>query len=409
MKKSCIVLQSGGPTSVINSSLYGIIKESKKHQEISCLYGSLNGIDGIIDEKIIDLYNQDETEIEKLLTTPSAILGSTRHFLPTNLDDIIYEDIFNVLVKYDIAYVILIGGNDSMDTINKLANFLAKKNYNCKFIGVCKTIDNDLMYTDHTPGYGSAIKYIATTISEINEDTNCYKNGRVSIVEIMGRDAGWLCAGSKLACLNGNGPDLIYLPETTFDIDKFIKDVNDIYIKKKKVLVVISEGIKGKNNDYILKEYKYINNNDVFGHLQLGGVANVLANIIHEKLNLPVRSIELNLPQRCASHLVSLTDIKEAINCGKYAIKCLLAGKTNKMVSINRVSSKPYKVSYQVVDLSLVANKVKYFPKEWIINGNDISNSFIEYALPLIQKEIKIKLKNGLISFSKIDKSIVKK
>ena len=307
-----------------------------------------------------------------------------------------------------IGYFILIGGNDSMDTINKLSAYLKLKEYDCKFIGVCKTIDNDLVLTDHTPGYGSAIKYIATTISEIKEDTACYENGRVTIVELMGRDAGWLTAGSKLASVNGNGPDLIYLPEIPFNVDSFLNDVEKIYDKNKKVLVAISEGIKDENNEYILKKYKYLNDNDVFGHMQLGGASNVLASIVHEKLNLPVRSVELNLPQRCASHIGSLTDINEAKNCGIQAIRLLIKNESGKMVAIKRVSDNPYKVKYVGVNLNDVANKVKEFPSNWIINGNDISNEYIKYAMPLIKGTIKLEEENGIVRYAKLNKTIAK-
>ena len=409
MAKSCIVLQSGGPTSVINASLYGVIKEAKKHIEISNLYGALNGIDGLLNNRLINLFKQDDKEISRLLYTPSAILGTVRHFLPNDFNNKTYELIYNQLVKYDIGYFILIGGNDSMDTINKLSTYLKLKEYDCKFIGVCKTIDNDLVLTDHTPGYGSAIKYIATTISEIKEDTSCYENGRVTIVELMGRDAGWLTAGSKLASVNGNGPDLIYLPEVSFNIDAFLNDVKKIYDKNKKVLVAISEGIKDENNEYILKKYKYLNDNDVFGHMQLGGASSVLASIVHEKLNLPVRSIELNLPQRCASHIGSLTDINEAKNCGIQAIRLLIKNESGKMVAIKRVSDNPYKVKYVGVNLNDVANKVKEFPSNWIINGNDISNEYIKYAMPLIKGTIKMEEENGIVRYAKLNKTIVKK
>lgn len=402
MKKSNgIVCQSGGPTSVINSSLYGVITEAKKHPEIERIYGSKNGIAGIINEDFIDLGLLDAENLELLKQTPSAILGSVRHCLSNDFADDEYQKILTFLKKYNIRYIYYIGGNDSMDTVAKLTNFLKKADYECCVLGVPKTIDNDLDITDHTPGYGSAIKYIASSINEIKEDTSCYKKGRVTIVEIMGRDAGWLTAASKLADLNGNGPDLIYLPETSFNLEKFLQDVTKIYACQNKVLVCLSEGIKDKNGGYVQNQQVQ---KDKFNHVQLGGVANYLTSIVKEKLGLPVRAIELNLLQRCASHISSLSDIKEAINCGKFAVKKSLQGHTGKMVIMKRKNAEKYLISYHLCNIEKIANKVKYFPAEWIVNDNDISNQFIDYALPLMDKEYKSKWKNGILLYTKLYK-----
>lgn len=295
-----------------------------------------------------------------------------------------------------------------MDTVDKLFRFFKKVNYDCIVLGIPKTIDNDLVITDHTPGYGSAIKYIATTIQEIYYDTVCYEKGRVTIVEIMGRDAGWLTAGSKLASLYGAGPDFIYLPEIVFDLNQFIEDVQTIYQKKQKVFVCVSEGIKNKQGHYIMQDSAYLNDNDVFGHLQLGGTAMVLAHIIKEKLSIPVRSIELNLMQRCASHLASLCDVNEAYEAGRQAILYALKMESGKMIYLKRVLQNPYQIEYQLCPIEQIANQVSYVPTEWILNGNDLNQHFIDYALPLIQGENPILYKQGIPCLAQLKKMKVK-
>lgn len=403
MKGNLVVLQSGGPTSVINSSLYGVIKQAKKENNIENIYGSLNGIDGIIDDNLINLSLEDENELKYLLTTPGAALGSTRHRLPSSLDDKIYESIYNCFVKHNIRYFILIGGNDSMDTASKVSDYFKTKDYKCNIMGVPKTIDNDLAITDHTPGYGSAIKYIANVFAEVKIDMSAYKKGKVTIVEVMGRDAGWLTAGSKLASLINCGPDLIYLPEVNFSLDKFLDDVKKIYESKKQVLVAVSEGIN-ENGSYILEKYGNNVSKDNFGHSQLGGVAALLSSIVENRLNLPVRAMELNLPQRCASHLSSKTDILEASRCGMKAVKLAILNHSGKMVIMKRVSQKPYKIVLDSIDLHQIANKIKKVDKNWIINGNDIANEFIDYAKDLIKGQIKYEYIDGLAHFVKLKK-----
>lgn len=410
MKGACLVFQSGGPTSVINSSLAGVIETALKEKKyITDVYGSLNGILGILNDNLIDLSKEDKKEIKRLLNTPSAALGSARHLLPSDLNDPKYDSLLLQLQKYNIRYIFVNGGNDSMDSASKLHNFCASRNYKCNIIGIPKTIDNDLINIDHTPGYGSACKYIATTLAEIKADINCYAKGRVTIVEIMGRDAGWLTASSKLACLTNNGPDLIYLPEASFNMDEFLDKVSKIYSKEQKVLVAVSEGIKDETGEYIVKKYALNTSSDAFGHIQLGGVSSILANIVSEKLNLSTRNIELNLPQRCASHCASLTDIKEAYNCGKHAVKLAVLGNSNYMVTMKRNQSNKYNISYDKTDLSSVANSIKYFPQEWIIDGCDISKEFIDYALPLIQGTLKTNNKDGLPVFANLKKIKVNK
>ena len=393
---SVLVGQSGGPTSVINASLVGVIKEAFKHENIEKVYGSFYGIEGILEENFYE-FNKS-MDLDQLSTTPAAALGSVRFKLPNNLDDEIYIKIVNVFKKYNIKYFFYIGGNDSMDTCNKISKYCKINNLDIKAIGIPKTIDNDLVETDHCPGYGSACKFVATSLLEIYRDTNSYKRGRVTIVEIMGRDAGWLTASAALPEVTGDKVDLIYLPEVAFDINEFLASVKEIYSRKNKVLIAVSEGIRDKDGEYILK-YRNFNNNDNFGHLQLGGVAEVLSEIVGTKLGYPVRAIEFSLLQRCASHIASLADVNEAIGCGEHAILEALKGNTNVMITMIRKNGS---ITYSTASLDDVANKVKPFPKEWIINNNQISNEYIKYALPLIQGESCPKFINGLPSYSKI-------
>lgn len=385
-----LVAQSGGPTAAINSSLYGVVMEASANPSIGKVYGAVHGVFGLIHDNLIEIHN-----VEALKTTPAAYLGSVRYHLSDNFEDIDYRDILNTVKKHDIGYMAFIGGNDSMDTVNRLSKFFKSINYPCNVIGVPKTIDNDLIGTDHTPGYGSAIKYIATTFQELKLDTNSYENGRITVVEVMGRDAGWLTAGSKLACLNGLGPDLIYLPEHPFDIYQFLEDVSKLYKKNKKVLVAVSEGIRNDKGEYISTILSSTGGSDAFGHAQLGGVGAALSNLIKEKLNLPTRGIELNLMQRCAGHLTSKTDLDEAENCGRFAAKNVL-NTNGKFVSMVREDKESYSIRYELVDVSEVANQVKTVPSSWIINGNGLSEDFIKYALPLIQGEITPTYSNGL-------------
>ncbi len=397
---SLLVGQSGGPTAVINSTISGVFKEALKHEEITHLYGAIHGIDGVLNENFIEITK--ETNLDSWQTTPGAILGSVRLRLKKYPEDKeLYEKILNVFKKYDITYFFYCGGNDSMDTCNKINHFFKEIGYNCTVLGLPKTVDNDLVETDHCPGYGSAAKIVSTMMAEIYHDTNVYKKGRVTIVEIMGRDAGWLTASTHLANIYDNGPDLIYLPESSFDMKQFLLDVKELYEKKKKVLVAVSEGIKDKYGEYILN-YQTSSEGDAFGHLQLGGVALVLSNTVSKELHLPVRAIELNLPQRCAAHLASLTDVKEAFKCGQFGVKSALKNKTGYMIAMERTSN--YKIKYVLKPLSLIAEQVKAFPTNWIINNNSISEEYIEYVLPLIKGESYPKYENGLPVFAKIKK-----
>ena len=390
-----IIGQSGGPTSVINASLVGMVKEALKQNEISKILGAKYGLGGIINEDFV-IFNED-SPLEEIKYTPSSALGSIRfHIEKYPLDKDIYDKILTVFKKYDVRYFAYIGGNDSMDTCSKISYFFQKIKYDCKVIGVPKTIDNDLTNTLYSPGYPSSAKYIASTIEEIYYDTNAYKDGRATIVEIMGRDAGWLTASSKIASLNDAGPDLIYLPESPFDINQFLQDVKKIYDKKHKVLIAVSEGIKDNDGNYFLIHRDFKTNDD-FGHLQLGGVALVLAEIIKKNLNIPVRAIELNLPQRCSMHLVSKTDLKDSENVGKYAVRYMLKGISGQMITIT--NDKP---KYKYTPLDDVAGKTKLFPLEWIKNNNDIDDKYLDYILPLIKGEVNLKYENGIPQFKKL-------
>lgn len=405
METSCIIAQSGGPTAVINSSLLGVIDAAKK-MNMTHIYGALNGIDGIINQHIIDLNTEDEKELQYLKNTPSAALGSVRlHLKDHTVDPTPYEKILEVFKKLNIHYFFYIGGNDSMDTCHKVAEYFRNNSYDCKVIGIPKTIDNDLIGTDHTPGFGSSVKYVTNVLSEIYLDTHAYKKGRVTVVEIMGRNAGWLTASAVLTKVSNTPVDLIYIPEAPFDINQFLDKVKNIYEQKQKVLVAVSEGIKTKDGEYFLKSHMS-NKTDAFGHMQLGGVGQVLCEIVSEKLNLPVRAVELNLPQRAASHIASKTDIEEAYNCGKFALEQALKGETGKMVVMNRTSN--YHINYELMDISGIANEVKIVPQEYINDDGDyINDSFIDYALPLIQGDITIPFENGIVRFARLKKEII--
>lgn len=399
MKYNAVYGQSGGPTSIINSSLYGVIKQCQLEENIDTLFLMHNGIGGLINDDLVDIKTITQEDIELLPYTPSAICGSIRKKLKEpSIEDEEYQKIYQNLKKHNIRYVFLNGGNDSMDTTLKLASFLKMVNYECYIVGIPKTIDNDLIGTDHTPGFASAAKFIINTMKCLTYDNNCYPKGRVNIVEIMGRDTGWLTASSILANKDNSGPDLIYVPEVDFDINKFLNDVEKLYSKKKRLLIAVSEGIRDKDNNLILQTKA----KDAFNHTQLGGVALYLSNLIEEKLHISTRAIELSLLQRCFAPLISKVDQKEAIKCGKQAVKLALKGKSKVMVTIKRISSSPYKIKYSYIELEKVANQVKYIPSSWINKEkNNISSEFISYIEPLIEGKIISPDNKGLYKFSK--------
>lgn len=394
------VAQSGGPTCAINASLAGVIEEAKKHSEIDKVYGLKNGILGIIDDKLVDIsdYIQDKNDLEILKSTPSTALGSCRFKLPEiHKDNALYEKIVESFVNYNIKAFFYIGGNDSMDTVLKLAAYIKKHRADIKVIGIPKTIDNDLPFTDHTPGFGSAAKFVATTISEIIRDSSVYWLDSVTIVEVMGRDAGWLTAASCVLRVNGIvAPHLIYLPEVSFNEDEFIKSIKEVQKNYKSVIVAVSEGMRYADGDYV-GTHKTSQAVDPFGHTQLSGLGKYLEGFVKSKLKCKVRSIELNVLQRCSSHLASATDINEAALIGQDAVKAALNGKTGVMMVFKREDSENYKIFTDSVDVKLVANKEKKFPAEWINEqGNNIKDEAVKYFLPLIQGEREYKTKNGL-------------
>ena len=390
--KNLVYLQSGGPTAVINSSLYGAIKEAKA-QGIPHIYGSRNGVEGLLNDDLFDIKKEDDEQIELLLQTPGAILGSTRYKLPSDLDDERYSKIVETIETNDIGLVLVNGGNDSMDTCAKLSRLFAKKGLNVKVIGVPKTVDNDLSATDHCIGYGSAAKYVINTVKSVCVDAACYKKGKVFVVEIMGRNAGWLTASVDLLPAPYR-PDLIYLPEDAFDLESFYSEVKAIHEKKGHCVVAISEGIIFPRDTSAARV-------DAFGHIQLGGAADDLTRLVEKNLGLPTRSIELSLPQRADPILISKVDRDEAIECGRLAVKAGLSGQTGCMVALHRVSSAPYKVEYELKPVEGIANVEKKIPSDFLDSVYHLTPAFREYLYPLIQGEVDIKFVDGIYAVAK--------
>ena len=405
---ACMFGQSGGPTSVINSSAAGVFIEALQQKNITAVYGCAHGIQGILKEEFYDMGKEDIKELELLKNTPSSALGSVRYKLKdASVDETDYKRILEVFKKYNVRYFFYNGGNDSMDTCNKVSKYLLSCGYECNIIGVPKTIDNDLYGTDHCPGYGSAAKYVATTMMELFLDATVYDKGQVTIVEVMGRNAGWLTAASALASYKGYGPDLIYLPEQVFDIDKFLTQVADVVKKNNgKCIVALSEGIKTAEGLYVAEAIAAGNSaKDSFGHAQLGGVAATLANLVKEKVGGKVRAVEFSLMQRCGAHLASKNDVEEAFNAGRYAVKYACEGNTDKMVVFKRAEGKEYKINYELMDISLAANTEKKIPDSWILPDNKgLTQDYIDYALPLIQGDSKAPLEDGLPRFAHLKK-----
>ena len=389
---NCIVAQYGGPTAAINASLAGVVSGAKENG-FDTVYGAYHGIQGFMNDEVVSLNDIDTL---KLRNTPSMYLGSCRFMLPTADEDAdTYKKIFEQFEKYEIKAFFYIGGNDSMDTVAKLSKYAKENDIDVKCVGVPKTIDNDLCVTDHTPGYGSAAKFIATTLLEVSHDTAIYPINSVTIVEIMGRDAGWLTGAAALARNEYSAvPHLIYLPEAAFDKDKFIEDVKVAIEKYHNVVIAISEGIKDKDGTYITAG---VAAEDKFGHSQLSGAGKALEYIIKDNIDVKVRSVEINIPQRTAGHLTSYTDIDEAFDEGKFATEVAINGETGVMITINRISDFPYATTLGTTDVNDVAGLVKHVPREWINErGNDVTDEFITYAKPLIQGEVDLNFKDGL-------------
>lgn len=406
MKKltgNAIVGQSGGPTAAINATLAGVVRGvlfGDSEGAINTLYGMRNGIDGLLREDIVNLseFFADHEKIDILEQTPAAALGSCRRKLPSISDDPeTYEDLIKIFKKYDIRYFFYIGGNDSMDTVAKLSEYSKMCDYEMRVIGVPKTVDNDLVGTDHTPGFASAAKYIATTISECILDCAVYKIPAVTIFEIMGRDAGWLTASSGVAkAFGGKAPDLVYLPEKPFNKEEFFEDLRAALADHPNVVVAVSEGIRFADGTYVCEGFG-IASTDVFGHKQLSGTGKALEYAVKAEIGCKVRSVELNIVQRCAAHIASRTDIEESVRVGRAAVRAASEGVTRRMMTIERVSDEPYRTEISHKDISEIANMVKPVPEKFInARGNHITDECAHYLLPLIQGELNVKYENGI-------------
>ena len=400
---NAVVGQSGGPTAAINATLAGVIRGVKETVHGGCigtLYGMRNGVEGLLEERLIDLtaYFEDESKLELLEHTPAAALGSCRKKLPKmGENDAFYEQMMAVFRKYDIRYFFYIGGNDSMDTVAKLSEYTKNQGYEMVILGVPKTIDNDLVGTDHTPGFGSAAKYIAVTTQEIIRDCAVYRIPAVTIVEIMGRDAGWLTAASAIGrVVNGVEPDLVYLPERTFDMQRFFADVRAALAKHPNVVIAVSEGIRFADGHYV-GEGTQTGAKDAFGHAYLAGTGKALELAVKAEIGCKVRSIELNLPQRCAAHVASRTDLSESVKIGRAAVKAAGEGISRRMMTAVRTSNAPYVMEVGHSDVSVIANKIRYVDDEFInADGNHVTDACCRYLLPLIQGEAPCRYENGL-------------
>ncbi|WP_455249643.1 6-phosphofructokinase [Ruminococcus sp.] len=400
------VAQSGGPTCAINASLVGVFRESLKEPTIDAIFGSINGVEGIIHDHLIDLKTMILTneDMELLRQTPSTVLGSCRYKLPDwQEDDAVYQQIVHCLKRRQIGAFFYIGGNDSMDTVQKLSAYFREKKLDIKVIGIPKTIDNDLCITDHTPGFGSAAKYVATTMQEIVRDSSVYSMPSVTIVEIMGRHAGWLTASSAVLHAYGDpAPHLVYVPESHFSEKKFLRDLEQEMAKHKAVIVAVSEGVavpEGVQSGAV----------DNFGHKYLSGIGKYLEQLVREKIGCKVRSIELNVMQRCSSHLCSKTDIDESEQIGAAGVQCALSGETGRVMVFRRIHDMPYTVVMEPADASQIANREKFLPREFLTPaGNNISDKAMPYFLPLIQGELNLQMHGGIPKHFTITESVLK-
>ena len=397
-----LVGQSGGPTAVINASLYGVVQEAIDNDKVDTVYGMVNGIEGFLRNRVINMSDYAKGhDISLLKTTPASFLGSCRFKLPENLEDAVYPAIMDKLKEYEIKAFFYIGGNDSMDTVSKLSRYAAKVGEDICFVGVPKTIDNDLIMTDHTPGFGSTAKYVAATVKEIVLDAGVYEHPVVTIVELMGRNAGWVTAASVLARTDyDRNPLLVYLPESDFDVDTFVNDVKEALKQQSSVVVCVSEGISDKSGKFIC-EYGADAGVDNFGHKMLTGCGKVLEGIIKERIGCKCRSIEINLPQRCSAILASQTDINEAEGAGRHGVRAALASQTGIMITFERAEDE-YAISYGTEDVNKICNREKKFPAEWITaHGTDIADAFLTYVTPLIQGESAVPFENGMPKYLK--------
>lgn len=405
---NCLVAQSGGPTSVINASLAGVITEALNHENIEEIYGGLNGILGILNEELIDLAEESQQTIRGLRFTPASALGTCRYKLKTQAD---YERVLNVFEAHNIRYFFYIGGNDSQDTADKISKLAQEKGYELRVIGIPKTIDNDLVNTDHCPGYGSVIKFISTTIRELALDNEGMGQGDlVSIIEVMGRNAGWIAAGASLAKrrdMPNDPPHLIYLPEVPFSQEKFLEDVQRVLKKERYCLIVVGEGLVDQDGNFVSAA---TGSTDAFGHMQLGGAGEYLRSLVEQHLGIKARASKLGITQRAAAHCSSLTDNEEAFAAGQAAVVAAIDGHTDKMVTIMRGDGEPYSFETGLTDLSSVANGVKTFPTNWINeDGVSMNYQFTKYALPLIQGEVQVPFEQGLPKYVRLNQIRVDK
>ncbi len=396
--KNALVGQSGGPTAAINASLSGVIAEWLEKQS-GTLYGMANGITGILSERLYNLteiFGGKKDELELLKLTPAAALGSCRKKLPLPEKDAeFYSELFGLFEKYEIGYFFYIGGNDSMDTVDKLSAYASANGIDVKFVGIPKTVDNDLCGTDHTPGFGSAAKYVASVCAETKRDTAVYTQKAVTVIKIMGRDAGWLTASAALAKTKyTDGPDLIYLPEVPFSFEQCFKDIEKCWENAPDVLIAVSEGIRDKDGNYVSADST---KKDTFGHAMLCGAANMLKNRVEEHFGCKVRAIELNTPQRAAGHCLSLTDINESFNVGAFGVREAISGKSGIMAATVRISDTPYAVKNESFPVCEIANKVKDVPREYINDdGNGITEAGLTYLRPLIIGECSLTYSDGV-------------
>ena len=406
--KNLIIGMSGGPTSVMNSSLYGAIMEALKQDEVGTIYGMENGIEGFIHDKVIDIVDDlfMSGNIALLMTTPGAYLGTSKYRLPEELDDPIYPLIFDKLEKLEIGYFLYIGGNHSIDTVEKLSQYATIHEKDITFVGIPKTIDNNMILTDHVPGYGSAAKYIATSVREIGTDAAVYDVPSVTIVELMGRMSGWLTAASALARkFKGDNPMLIYLPEVNWDEEKFLEDVEKCLSKRSQVVVCVSEGIHNKKGK-LIRDYVELQQYNNLGQRLVHGCGAYLEQLVREHFNIKTRYVDLNVSQRCSVCMMSKKDQEEAIMCGTYGTKLAVRGKTGTVVNLVRVMEEPYLSSCGMEKTANVANHSRYFPVEWISEEeNDVTDEFLEYINPLIQGYISFPTDNeGIPTFLSRDR-----
>lgn len=410
LKGNLVFGQSGGPTAVINSSAAGLLSAALASPAIEAVYAAEHGIVGILNDRLFDIEQEDPEELKLLTQTPSSIFGSCRHKLADfNEDDSEYVRILEIFKKHNIRYFFYNGGNDTMDTCHKISQFMQKEGYECRVVGIPKTIDNDLCGTDHCPGFGSAAKYVASSFMEVKLDSQVYNYPQIIIVEVMGRHAGWLAASSVLASHKGAGPDLIYLPERTFSLEQFERDVRAVHENKGDVMICVSEGCQDKDGRFIpeMSEDGDLNT-DAFGHKQLGGAADTLVSFVRKKFDTKVRAIEFSLLQRCAAHIASPVDVNEAYAAGETALQFALDGHSDFMIGFKRVSNDPYKIELIRISLAECANVEKSLPDEWINEaGNFVLEPFINYTLPLIQGKTVRSEEDGLPHFANLKKVLV--